>query len=282
MNILYFIGFVFFSLLANFYLQETLFNLMPDKNNINYLFLIRFLKDIVYFIAVTVTVRFFYNQFARKKDETTMSNLIAGQLNNAVNNVFPNMVDYGLSEIHGFSLPKFLNDAKIGDSIYCLDTYCPQSDDIIDSLIDAIERGVNIKILSISVEDNFANATHRANEFGDDPTRKGAINQMTSWHEALNNMNRDRLEEKFKTKPYMGSLEVSYYDDLLGMPMYIHIRDKKPISAYTGFYLNESASKSLYLKWKPSTKNFIEKFVIYFDKKWIANEKHIAISSKEK
>jgi len=191
-----------------------------------------------------------------------------------IKNIFPNIVENGLSGVGKFNLRKDLLDTLVqGDYLYWLDTYCPDSDKIATSLENAIKRKANVRILTINI--NSANVEYRAKEIHSEPQRGEIIDvkkQIENWQGVLL-----RLYHKLQNSTNIGKLEVSCYQDFLGMPMYIHIHNGQPVLCYTGFYLNKSASNFVYLKWIPSNNKFIEDLETYFNDKWKNNKNNIII-----
>lgn len=225
------------------------------------LFLLKFCREIGYFLASAVTVHLIYLRCLQKQQ----TEFISEQMKNEI---LPNMVMHGLCGIKKFSLSfHVLENLKNGDTLYWLDTYCPNPDKLSKSLENAIIRGAKVMILSIKAD--CKNAVYRTEELSEESQRKGNVKpQIEIWQNCLRNIS-ESLKQNKETK---GSLEVLLYEDLLGMPLYIQIRNGQPIHGYSGFYVNNSASDFIYLEWKPSSSNgMIRDLANYFDGKWKRN-----------
>jgi hypothetical protein len=142
--------------------------------------------------------------------------------------------------------------------------------DQINKQLSILKNDVLPKILTL-VSD-VENAKFRSQELIEGGELQGDYDifksQVDTYHKGLAKiLNQTASEEN-------GNLEIRFYKDLLSSPMYILSRDGMVIEGYTGFYLNMSASKFIFMKWMPAKKQVLDNIKSYFDNKWLQNEEN--------
>ncbi len=230
--------------------------------------ILSFFGETGHFLAAVVSVHLVYDLFLKEQEDEIISEKIHEQLSRLKNETIPIMMDYGLEEIHRFKLEELLKGLKKGDELHWLDTYCPQINGILNRLEEALELEVKVKILTMKKDSNVAK--YRSQELEGEVQDEFVLfnQQVNLYHDGLSKI-LSKQESRSKD-----NLEVRFYDDLPGVPMYIVVRDGVLFVGYTGWYLNKSASKNIFLKWGPAKKAVLESVESYFDKKWDNNEQY--------
>jgi hypothetical protein len=129
-------------------------------------------------------------------------------------------------------------------------------------MLRAIGRGVNVNMLIIKV--GCANARHRGVELEPGFPWSGYVEK----HKAFRD---DCLSEARKaTAP--GRLEMIEYSDLPSAPIYLVVRNGKPIIGYSSNFLGTPTGSGFpHFRWLPSRVNMLQEMYDYVERKWNRN-----------
>jgi hypothetical protein len=203
----------------------------------------------------TVLVTYVYEFALRRQHDHHLLQLVE-------NCLVSNGPKYGLSGIKDeLEFSKLFETLEKGDELLWLDTYCPD-ERFLGALELALKRGAKVHMLAVNP--NAEVAKYRANEiekrFGlsYDHFREEAAGQIAKLKDVLSDL----------PKAFRRNMELRTYDDLPCAPMYIHIRNGRPSTAFTSYFLGAPTFAEPHLKWEGSPDGFIWKFRTYFDAKW--------------
>lgn len=171
--------------------------------------------------------------------------------------VAESLSNLGVTSAHPtFSFNKLFREAHRGDCIYWLDTYCPRQNEFVDDLIEAINRGVSVKMLVI--DPACDNARHRNTELAATVVETGA-----GWDTGL-----DAFVAKMKAlcDKHPGKLEMRTYNDLPCAPMYLVVTDSKARVGFFSLFLVRASAHSPHMELHDGP--WLTDMHQYFEDKW--------------
>jgi hypothetical protein len=212
------------------------------------------------FLIGTVVVSYAYEYFLREETENRTVAKLDDVLGRRVDGIFPGATQYGFN---GFATeaPRNSFDAlEEGDELLWLDTYSPDLMLFTPKLQSALERGAMVRMLMI--DPTAQTTTMRAEEIaeaGYDPSHfsEGAANFFDVVVSAAKQLHSPS-----------GKLEIRRFSDLPCVPMYLRLRDGRPISGVTGYFLSEASFNTVHIRWSAASGGMLAGFHRYFERKW--------------
>lgn len=121
------------------------------------------------------------------------------------------LTSFGCVDVHSkfdYGIP--FREAKRGELVSWLDTYCPRENDFLDDLSACISRGVEVRMMVI--DPGCRNAERRSRELeSTSETGRGWDTGLAAFNEIMNAI----------AQRSGGALQIRYYRDLPGIPMYL-------------------------------------------------------------
>jgi hypothetical protein len=181
-----------------------------------------------------------------------------------------NLDSYGLSSISERVEPaQILDRLSTGDLLWILDTYDPTTGTWLTSLEKALDRGVSVRILSLTASGPLAEM--RAMEaFACGFNGKEAVDHYRSGSEHAKRVLCCLKEKIAKVDQTKGALlEVRHYDDLPCAPMYLVERGGAFVWGYSSYFLREPTSFGFpHFEWRRSEREFGARLLHYVKHKW--------------
>lgn len=218
------------------------------------------LQSIGGFLIGTVVVSYAYEYFLHEETENRTIAKLDDVLGRRVDGIFPGAAQYGFN---GFATeaPRNSFDAlEAGDELLWLDTYSPDLMLFAPKLQSALERGAMVRMLMIDpTADTTRMRAEEIAEAGYDPSHfsEGAANFFDVVVNAAKQLN----------SPH-GKLEIRRFSDLPCVPMYLRLRDGRPISGVTGYFLSEASFNAVHIRWSAASGGMLAGFHRYFERKW--------------
>ena len=183
-------------------------------------------------IIGTVLVTYVYEATLRRQHDHHLLELVEDCL-------VSNGPKYGLSGIEDEVVwTKLFEKLGEGDELWWLDTYCPDQR-FIGAMRVALLRGAKVRMLAVKPEAEVTG--YRAQEietrfgFSEERFREEAAGQIARLKEVLSDVPTGLRDH----------MELRIYTDLPCAPMYIHIRDSRPSTAFTSYFLGARRSRNL-------------------------------------
>lgn len=188
------------------------------------------------------------------------------------------------------SVEREIDESKLienisNSKIFWMNTKFYQANRSMQAIHSAISRGNKIRLLLMSEESHhIAYRSLYTSDFFDDP--KKSVEDYNDYLKTLKAAHMhvrkefSRIEDNFRQEGLWDDndpiVELRFYADPAGMPMFL-IEDKKGSrECYSGFYLNSFSREMPYLRWYGSDKQMVENLFDYFEKKWyFASDKFI-------
>lgn len=169
---------------------------------------------------------------------------------------------HGVVRIHDLlDFRKLFKEAET--EVKILDTYIPTYPGFLPDLKSALEKGLKVKILVANPDGNII--ALRANEIGKafplTDFKNGIKSFVSQICKKANTANADAQKK----------LEMRYYSDLPGLPMYILKNKNKPDKLYFSFFLTDASVNFLHFEVQDKGK-LLKAFEKYFDEKWDRNK----------
>lgn len=206
----------------------------------------------------TVFVTYVYEFVLRRQHDAHLLELVE-------NCLVSNGPKYGLSGIRDqLDFSRVFERLAKGDELLWLDTYCPDQR-FLDALRAALDRGAQVRMLA--VEPDAEVARYRSLEI-----RKGyGYGPVRFRGEAEGQI--EKLKEVLADVPenLHQNMHLRLYSDLPCAPMYIHLREGRPSTAFSSYFLGEPTFRQPHLEWEGSPEGFIWEFYAYFEAKWKSN-----------
>ncbi|GAB1821041.1 hypothetical protein [Herbidospora sp. RD11066] len=169
----------------------------------------------------------------------------------------------GIRNAHpSFDFKMIFKEARRGETISWLDTYCPRQNEFIDDLMGALRRGVSVRMLVI--DPTCENARFRDQEL------EGTIDTGEAWTAGLEAF--IRKMEAISTRD-LGRFEIRYYRDLPCIPMYLIGKPLAPRRGYFSIFLTRATAHCQHLELRGG--EWLHDMANYFEKKWTRQEKQI-------
>lgn len=155
-----------------------------------------------------------------------------------------NAGDYGLSGIERLNFAELFGRLESGDELWWLDTYCPDLDspDVQDALTAAVLKGATVRMLVIHPEAATADARAQeivAHGYQADEFQKDARHNLLIVEELRRNLD-DAARARFEIRTYVG---------LPCAPMYLRVRDGRPLEGWTSYFLTLPTYQAAHLYW---------------------------------
>lgn len=212
------------------------------------------------FLIGTVVIGYAYQYFLSEEIEDRMVAKLDEVLEHRIDRLIPEASRYGFAGFVQAAPRRAFEALGPGSELLWLDTYSPDLPLFGAQLRQAVERGARVRMLVIDPE---AGTTRmRAEEIvepGYDPSK--FCGEARAFLAYLADAAEDLADAP-------GSLEIRCYDDLPCVPMYLHLRDGKPASGITGFFLTDPSFDQAHLSWTAATGGTLTSFVAYFEHKW--------------
>lgn len=219
------------------------------------------------FLIGTVVVSYAYEYFLREETENRTIAKLDDVLARRVDAIFPAANEYGFK---GFATeaPRSCFDAlEAGDELLWLDTYSPDLRLFAPKLRAAVERGASVRMLIITPDSETARMrAAEIAEAGYDPNR--FAQGVRDFLELLSSTARELETAR-------GRVEIRCYEDLPCVPMYIRVRDGRPIAGITGFFLSEASFNAVHISWVEAPSGMLAGFHHYFERKWEPLPSHL-------
>ena len=223
------------------------------------------------FLIGTVVIGYAYQYFLSEEIEDRTVAKLDEVLEHRIDKILPDASHHGFAGFVQAAPRKAFESLGSNSELLWLDTYSPDLPLFGGRLRKAVEAGARVRMLVIDPE---ATTTRmRAEEIvepGYDPSKFcGEARAFLAYLE-------DAAEDLAGAS---GSLEIRCYDNLPCMPMYLHLKDGKPVSGTTGFFLADPSFDQAHLSWTPATAGMLTGFVSYFEHKWSELPDHVRKSS---
>lgn len=185
--------------------------------------------------------------------EAQNSQILAGR-------VIAGAVESGLdSVITDISFEQLFSSLQAGDDVLWLATYVARVEDFIESLLSALKRDVHVYMLWI--DPDCANARSRAAEANETLVYGGLVDYAQKARAT-----RDEIINSVEAQGLQAWLAIKLYKDLPCAPMFIVLRDDRPVVGYIGFYLERPIIRTLHIRWTPG--ETLQNMCMYFQRKW--------------
>ncbi len=220
-------------------------------------------KTLLLFFAITLIIRVLDKVFLQDQFKIDIDRIFTERLD-----IHHNFQKYGLEKIHErFDFKKIFNEVEDSGEIKILDTYIPIYAEFLPQLKEALKRDVKIKILYVKPYSIVAKL--RSEELGEEYKEpifsKGVEGYVC------------QIACKANETGLIKNIELSYYEDLPGVPMYF-IKNKtktKPSKLIFSFFLSKESVNYFHFETIEKPDGIFADFERYFDNKWKKNEHHI-------
>jgi hypothetical protein len=154
-----------------------------------------------------------------------------------------------------FDFGKIFREARKGEAVSWLDTYCPRQNEFIDDVVDALRRGVSVRMLII--DPTCDNAHFRNQEL------ESTVDTGGGWTGGL-----EAFISKMKTvaERRYGGFEIRYYRDLPCVPMYLVGRAPSARKGYFSIFLVRATAGCQHVEL--SRGEWLSDMAKYFESKW--------------
>lgn len=146
-------------------------------------------------------------------------------------------------------------EAHKGDTVSWLDTYCPRENEFVDDVIDALHRGVAVRMLVIDPASD--NAHYRDQEL------EGTVDTGGGWRGGLDSF--ISKMEAISERGY-GKFEIRFYKDLPCVPMYLIGRAPHARKGYFSIFLVRTTAQCQHLELRGG--EWLADMARYFEAKW--------------
>jgi hypothetical protein len=173
------------------------------------------------------------------------------------NKLASEITQFGIAAAHkNFDFRTIFNEAKMGETVSWLDTYCPVQNEFLDAIGSAIKRQVKVRMLIIHPK--CKNAAYRSIELTGTPDSG----------EAFNHSLRSFIEKmKSFADQTPGGFQVRFYSDLPCIPMYlIGPENGRLRRAYFSLFLSRASAHLTHLEL--SDGEWLKNMGTYFEAKW--------------
>jgi hypothetical protein len=185
--------------------------------------------------------------------------------------ILRNDISDSLQEAHGISqamrtagvrnvIPEFdfglpFREARKGETVSWLDTYCPRENEFMADLLAAVARGVRVRMLII--DPGAATADMRNGEL------VGTFDTGAGWTAGL-----QAFIAKMKAAAMQNPshFEIRQYNDLPCVPMYMIAGSKVTRKAYFSIFLTRPTERCAHVELRAGS--LLEDMSAYFDAKW--------------
>lgn len=226
------------------------------------------------YTLVTVTVALFYSAFVRRREEEMRKEELRDLLNEKLDAVVDAALKYGLlGFVPEMDFVGLFKSLEPGDELWWLDTFDPAHAKWRASMANAVARGATVNMLI--QKPHCENANHRAREITARGT--GASYEPAPFNADLEaflaHMQRYAASSNGKLEPG-GSLNITEYQDLPGMPIYVVVRGGVPAIAYSSFFLTAATGESFpHMKWGPGQSSMLDILYNFVKEKWDRNQR---------
>lgn len=155
-----------------------------------------------------------------------------------------------------FDFRMILREARKGETVSWLDTYCPRQNEFVDDLTRALRRGVHVRMLII--DPDCDNARHRAEELAGTVIETGE-----DWAAGLGAF---IAKMNAIAESGAGSFEIRFYKDLPCVPMYLVSRGGKPTRGYFSVFLVRATAHCTHIELHKG--EWLADMGAYFEAKW--------------
>lgn len=170
--------------------------------------------------------------------------------------VASSLIKLGVQTAHAeFDFGRIFKEARRGETVSWLDTYCPRQNEFIDDVIDALRRGVQVRMLI--VDPNCDNARFRNQEL------ESTFDTGGGWTGGL-----DAFISKMSAvagRGY-GKFEIRYYRDLPCVPMYLVGKSPTARKGYFSIFLVRATAGCQHLELTRG--DWLTDMARYFESKW--------------
>jgi hypothetical protein len=166
------------------------------------------------------------------------------------------LTDIGIrSAYQRFDFSTIFHEARRGDTVSWLDTYCPRQNEFVDELSNALKRGVNVRMLII--DPACDNARFRDAELeGTIDTGGGWTGGLQVFIAKMNAIARRR----------QGNFEIRSYSDLPCVPMYLIGKPPAARKGYFSIFLTRATAHCAHVELRKG--EWLDDMAAYFEKKW--------------
>ena len=218
------------------------------------------LQSVGGFLIGTVVVSYAYELFMREEVEQRTVGLMDDVLSQRIDAIFPGANRFGFFGFAHAASRSVFDELEEGDELLWLDTYSPDVHLYRDALHRAVKRGARLRMLAI--QPGCATLSMRAEEIstpGFDPSTfderaQDFLEVLEGWEDQLQGA--------------AGKLEIRTYNDLPGVPMYLHLKADRVLAGVTGFFLSEPSFDQVHIKWKVAPGGVLEDLRTHFERKW--------------
>jgi hypothetical protein len=154
-----------------------------------------------------------------------------------------------------FDFGKIFREAKKGETVRWLDTYCPRQNEFIDEVVDALKRGVLVRMLVIDPAGDNAHFRDQELESTVD-TGGGWTGGLEAFISKMNSV----AERRY------GAFEIRYYRDLPCVPMYLVGRAPAARKGYFSIFLVRATAGSQHIELNRG--QWLSDMATYFESKW--------------
>jgi hypothetical protein len=166
------------------------------------------------------------------------------------------LTDLGIYTAHAkFDFGQIFKEAKRGETVSWLDTYCPRQNEFIDDVVAALRRGVKVRMLII--DPDCDNSRFRNQEL------ESTVDTGGGWVGGL---------EAFTSKMTAvaergyGKFDIRYYRDLPCVPMYLVGRAPSARKAYFSIFLVRATAGCQHVELTRG--DWLADMAKYFEQKW--------------
>lgn len=195
--------------------------------------------------------------------ETRLFAELAALFRRELDRLTPKVSRFGLKDIvDTMDYEKLFDDLSREDELWWLDTYAPGHPAWLRNLDRAIDRGAKIRMLVL--EPSSTIAQHRASEIDCEDLPAGRFLQdLQTFHDDM------KRRERRAKEAGADSFRVHVYDDLLGCPIYLILRNGHPVKAYSSFYLRPASYGFPHFEWEAAEHGgVLETLAQYVRRKW--------------
>jgi hypothetical protein len=160
---------------------------------------------------------------------------------------------HGAFQVFDFGQP--FREARRGEVVSWLDTYCPRQNELMDDLVAAVDRGVHVRMLII--DPTCASAAFR------DVELVGSFDTGEGWKTGL-----EAFIQKMTAAAQRGNghFEIRFYNDLPCVPMYLIGRASSARVGYFSLFLTRPSAHFPHLELRSG--EWLVDMVAYFEAKW--------------
>jgi hypothetical protein len=168
-----------------------------------------------------------------------------------------------------FDFGMIFREARKGESVSWLDTYCPRQNEFVDDVINALKRGVHVRMLII--DPTCENARFRNEEL------ESTVDTGGGWVGGL-----DTFISKMKAvaERGYGRFEIRYYSDLPCVPMYLVGKAPLARKAYFSIFLVRATAQCQHLELDKG--EWLIDMAKYFEAKWARQAAMVSTSARDK